>query len=365
MVKCEDYNSHARIAGVITEEIDENDIRTGHEYLIVEEDKAFFTSDEYILPVSEKINHALHNLRNGDVITISEHGILRVLYDSCSGDATIYTTALCNSNCIMCPSSEMERMKENAMSDEWIYEYIRLLPSNVNHIVITGGEPTLRTDLFFEILYGLAVKYPRVETLILTNGRSFSSKKILNRFLAHCPEFTTIAIPLHDYYPAFHDSITQVPGSFDQTNKGIDHLLANRVAVEIRIVVSKRNCCHLVELAEYIVKNHNGIQVVNFIGLETRGNCAKNFNDLFIPFDSVFSYIKPAVKTLVESGIDVGLYNFPLCWIEEGYRSLCKMSITPSKIRYNQECDFCNLKTVCGGFFNTTHALAKPTVKPI
>ena len=36
MIICKEYNSHARIAGIITEDIDEFDIRTGHEYLIIE-----------------------------------------------------------------------------------------------------------------------------------------------------------------------------------------------------------------------------------------------------------------------------------------------------------------------------------------
>lgn len=365
MIICKEYNSHARIAGIITEEIDEFDIRTGHEYLIIEDGDAFFSSDYYQLNLSEEKRQALQELKNGDVITIDDRGIIRVLYEATTGDATIYLTALCNSNCVMCPSFDQERMAENAMPDDWMYEYVRLLPEGVKHIVITGGEPTLRTELFFDVLYGLADKFQTVDTLILTNGRSFSSKKIVDRFLAHCPEYTTIAIPIHHYIPSKHDAITRVPGSFRQTQMGIDHLLANGVAVEIRVVVSKLNCDHLTEIANYIVRNYLSTTVVNFIGLETRGNCAINFDNLFVPFEVVFSFLKPAIITLVEAGIDVGLYNFPLCWIDEGFRGICKRSITPSKIRYAQECDICALKSACGGFFSTTRALARPAVRPI
>ena len=365
MIICKNYTSRDRIAGIITKEIEENDIRTGHEYLIVEDDNALFSSDNYRLVFSEEKINDLQGLKNGDIITINEKGAMRTLYDSSTGDATIYLTALCNSNCIMCPSFDKERKSENAMPDEWIYEYIRLLPADVKHIVITGGEPTLRTELFFDVLYGIAEKYPNVETLILSNGRSFSSKQIVTRFLNHCPPYTTIAIPIHHCYPSIHDNITRAPGSFKQTHMGIDHLLANKVAVELRIVVSKLNCEYLEQIAELIVNDFKTVSVVNFIGLETRGNCAINFDSLFVPFDSVFSYIKPAVLALVEAGIDVGLYNFPLCWVDEGFRGICKKSITPSKIRYNPECDVCALKSACGGFFGTTRALAKPTVKPI
>ena len=365
MIICKEYHSYARIAGIITEEIDESDIRTGHEYLIIEDNDAFFSSDEYHLVLSDDHWSELLKLKNGDIITIDEKGIVRVLYESCSGDVTIYLTALCNSNCVMCPSFDTERRTENAMSDEWMYEFVRLLPAGVRHIVITGGEPTLRTELFFDVLYGLADKYPNVDTLILSNGRSFSSKKMVERFLEHCPAFTTIAIPIHHFIPSLHDCITRAPGSFVQTKMGIDHLLAHKVSVELRVVVSKKNCDNLVEIAGFIANYFKSVTVVNFIGLETRGNCAINFDDLFIPFDEVFSLLKPAITTLVEAGIDVGLYNFPLCWIEEGFRGICKKSITPSKIRYNQECDNCILKTACGGFFGTTRALAKPAVRPI
>ena len=365
MIICKEYNSISRIAGIITTEIDENDIRTGHEYLIIEDDDAFFSSDNYQLVLSEDNRCALQKLNNGDVITINEKGIINILYDSTSRDATIYLTALCNSNCIMCPSFDTERRTENAMPDEWLFEYIRLLPADVNHIVITGGEPTLRTELFFDVLYGIADKFPTTETLILTNGRSFASKQIVRSFLDHCPAFTTIAIPIHHYDPSAHDSITRAPGSFAQTHMGIDHLLAEKVAVEIRIVVSKLNCEHLAQIADLIIRDFKSVSVVNFIGLETRGNCAINFNSLFVPFDLVFAFIKPAIVKLVKAGIDVGLYNFPLCWVDEGFRGICRKSITPSKIRYNPECDNCELKSACGGFFGTTRALAKPTVKPI
>ena len=365
MIVCEEYHSHARIAGIITEEIDENDIRTGHEYLIIEDYEAFFSSDEYHLRLTEENRLKLQELCNGDIITIDDKGRIRVLYEFESGDVTIYLTALCNSNCIMCPSFDSERMTENALPDDWMYEFVRLLPAGVNHIVITGGEPTLRTELFFDILYGLADKFPSVDTLILSNGRSFSSKYMVERLLAHCPAYTTIAIPVHHCIPSIHDSITRAPGSFYQTQMGIEHLLAQKVAVEIRVVVSKLNCDHLSEIADYIAIHFKSITVVNFVGLETRGNCAKNFNDLFVPFDTAFSFLKPAILKLVEAGIDVGLYNFPLCWIDEGFRGICKKSITPSKVRYNPECDDCILKSACGGFFGTTRALAKPVVKPI
>ena len=64
-------------------------------------------------------------------------------------------------------------------------------------------------------------------------------------------------------------------------------------------------------------------------------------------------------------GIDVKLYNFPLCMVDEGYWSIAAKSISEYKIQYPCECEACTVKEICGGFFGSTLHLMKPTVYPI
>lgn len=63
-----------------------------------------------------------------------------------------------------------------------------------------------------------------------------------------------------------------------------------------------------------------------------------------------FQKAKTAIEILVTSGIDVQLYNFPLCAVEHDYWRLAAKSITEYKIRYMEACDECSVKPICGGF---------------
>ena len=118
------------------------------------------------------------------------------------------------------------------------------------------------------------------------------------------------------------------------------------------------------EIAAYIIKEFSDAAVVHFIGLETRGNCAKNFETVYISHQESIQYILAAAKILMDAGINAAIYNYPLCVMERGYWGLCKQSISPEKIRYPEDCAMCSAKAYCGGFFHTTLSMAKPTVSP-
>lgn len=307
-----------------------------------------------------------HNeLRTGDIISISSAGFIYKLYDSCDSDATVFITGQCNSNCIMCPCSDYERQYNTGYTDDLLRKYIELLPPDLSHIVVTGGEPTLKTNQFFMAMELLADKFPTAGVLLLTNGRSFASKSMVEKLVAHCPPFLEIAIPLHGHNAGLHDSIARATDSFKHTLMGIHNLSAKGIPIELRVVVSKLNVKYLSDIAQFIKATLPKVRIVNFIGLETLGNCAKNFEQVYMDYAETFKFIKPALRVLVDAGIDTSLYNYPLCTVERGFWSLCRQSITPHKIRYASACDECDAKTFCGGYFGSTLGVAKPKVNPI
>ena len=337
----------------------------GHEIALINDDMLSFMSDGLSFDLGGKKDKTCDSLSDGDIITVSNRGVICKLYDNAEHDATVYMTGKCNSNCIMCPCSDFERKTDDGIPDEWLEEFIAMLPEDIYHIVVTGGEPTLRTTRFFSVMSHLAMRFPNTEVLLLTNGRSFASIELFHRLLANCPPFLTVAIPLHGDNATLHDAITRTPGSFHQTCRGILNVLANRVAVELRVVVSKLNVEHLADIARFIVNRFPGVLTVNFIGLETMGNCAKNFKQVYISCSESWMYVKKAVRILMKNGIMAQLYNYPLCSVEKGYWYICRQSISPYKVRYAPECVNCIMKGQCSGFFYSTLNLAKPTVTPI
>ena len=87
-------------------------------------------------------------------------------------DVDIFVTNRCNSNCIMCPLSETVRRKSDNGRIEEIFQQIKELPENVEYVNVTGGEPTLVGQAFFEIMDKLKMKFQNSGFQLLTNGRS-------------------------------------------------------------------------------------------------------------------------------------------------------------------------------------------------
>ena len=101
------------------------------------------------------------------------------------------------------------------------------------------------------------------------------------------------------------------------------------------------------------------------MGLEMLWNAASNQNDVWIPYDQAFKASKEGIDLLIRNSIQVGLYNFPLCAVDDAYHSIASKSITGYKVRYADECEKCLIKDACGGIFAGTIRLAKYDVKPV
>lgn len=280
-------------------------------------------------------------------------------------DVDIFVTNRCNSNCIMCPLSETVRRKSDNGRIEEIFQQIKELPENVEYVNVTGGEPTLVGQAFFEIMDKLKMKFQNSGFQLLTNGRSAADFDFLIQLLPHLPYGIRWAIPLHASNAMLHDQITRTKGSFEQTDQGIKNLLMCQQKVEIRIVVSKKNLSDLLNIAKYIVQQYQGVFCVNFIAMEMMGCAAVHKDELWVDYPIVFKKMKSAIDCLISHGIDVQLYNFPLCAVERGYWNIAVKSITDYKIRYMPECDQCKVKDICGGFFYSTKQVMKPSVTPI
>lgn len=304
-------------------------------------------------------------LEYNDILNIRENGNIEKVFSGYEREVDIFVTNQCNSNCIMCPVSAAVRKKENRERTEWILKYIDALPAEIEYINITGGEPTLVGKELFKLLEALKNKFQYAGYQLLTNGRIFSDMRYTENILKYIPYGLRFAIPVHSVNAEIHDKITQAPKSFTQTDHGIRNLLRYRQKIEIRFVISKWNVNTALDTAKYIVENYQGVFCVNFVGMEMMGNAAVNRKDLWIDYREAFAGIKKAIDYLILNGIDVQLYNFPLCAVEPGYRHIAVKSITDYKIRFKKECTLCAVRDICGGFFWSTLNLMDPDVYPV
>jgi His-Xaa-Ser system radical SAM maturase HxsC len=307
----------------------------------------------------------LPQLHSYDVLEIYPNGIIRRYYDDTSPDNVFLVTERCNSNCVMCPSPENSRKNGHGKNVDQLILLAKHIPSDAKHLTITGGEPFLIGRPIFRFLRCLKERFEFTEFLILTNGRIFALPSFSQELESSLPQSTLLGIPLHASCAALHDEITRTAGSFSQTKAGLKALLSLGLSIEIRIVVSRLNYMDLQNLASFIVKEFPQIDHVCIMGMEMTGNAFLNRSKVWISYAESFPFVANAIDTLIGAGINVWLYNFPLCTVAQKYWTLCRKSISPYKVRYKPECSHCRMQDACGGIFAGTYTFEEHEVNPV
>lgn len=339
-------------------------MNSGFNHIFMQNKVRLYTYDGYIdLPDSAEA--VIQNYLEGDVLAIDEKGIVSELYLHESNSNSIIPTLRCNSNCIMCPISESARRTSKIKEWDDVKEFVRHIPREAKHLTVTGGEPTLAKNAFLPLMYALQYEFNQTEVQLLSNGRAFADYTYTKTFVEYIPDRFEVGIPLYGFDEQSHDCITQENGSFKQTVIGIHNLLHFNVDVEIRIVLLKQNSDYIASIAKYIIDHFHGVKKVTIMGLELCGNAGKNYERVWLPYDEAFGKSKAAIKKMICNGIDVMLYNFPLCAVDKEYWPICANSISDYKVNYYEECNHCEVKSICGGLFGSTKNVSKFKVKPI
>lgn len=303
-------------------------------------------------------------LCSGDVIEVNADGNVSFAFCRASGDHVLFITNRCNSNCIMCPDSDSNRRKDLGDRKNYLLRLIELLPSDVGHITITGGEPTLLKWDLIQILRQCRDCLPYTDFLMLSNGRTLCVTEYRNAFLQAVPEHFRLAVPLYGVSDQEHDAITRSPGSFMQTLSALK-VLQHHIEIEIRIVIMRQNYTKLPEMAAFFARELPAVRTVSLMGMELLGNAANHRDELWISYEETTESIERAVSILLSSGIDVRIYNYPLCALPRNLWSIAAKSISDYKVRYQESCADCLVKELCGGFFYSTLHFEDIPIHPV
>lgn len=292
----------------------------------------------------------LDHLTEGDIVVVNTDGVINTVYRRESNHNFFLFTERCNSNCLMCSQPPKDR-DDTAYFYELYKNVIPLIPKDCIELGITGGEPTLLGERFFELLIQLQSVLPDTELHCLTNGRSFAWERIAERLGTINHKGLVLAIPLYSDVYYEHDHIVQAQDAFDQTVKGIYNLAAYGQRIEIRIVLHKLTVGRLVKLARFIYRNLPFVEHVAFMGLEHEGYTPFNINKLWIDPVDYQEELNEAVMLLAEYGMNVSIYNIQLCTLNRALWPFARKSISDWKNIYFDECSKCSVLEQCGGLF--------------
>ena len=352
IVKLENYHGKYKIVSLALNQ-------TAREYLLKDEIEFVYISEndirlypeDVVISKDKDIIEKLRNAHDYDVYELWENGKFSEYYDDSSLDNYFFVTGKCNSNCVMCPSPDISRQKGGNTSVDTLIEIAKHIPTDAPHLTITGGEPFMVGPDIFRFFEFLREKFECTDFLLLTNGRIFAVDSYVERFVEKAPKNSIVAIPIHGSTANIHDMITQSNGSFNQTKIGIKKLLKAGINVELRIVVSRLNKDDIHNIAQMISDELSEVDYVSIMAMEMTGSARVNQDKVWI--------------SLIENGIDVKLYNFPLCTVKKEYWTLCEKSISPDKVRYAETCENCKMKNACGGVFAGTMSMEKGELRAI
>jgi len=154
------------------------------------------------------------------------------------------TTAGCNLHCIHCRRIDVaDRPVPEDLSTAESKQLIDQIVAFCSPILIlSGGEPLIRPDIF-EIAEHAVAKGLRVA--LATNG-TLIDKHMAQRIAD--AGIRRVAVSLDGATAETHDLFRALPGSFAQALKGIDHLRARRMSVQINTTVARHNIDELPQI---------------------------------------------------------------------------------------------------------------------
>lgn len=256
----------------------------------------------------------------------------------------------CNNCCIMCTTIMPPSNNWNGSTEELEREILK----NRTHssVTITGGEATIRPDIF-HLLRFIKKTMPNSRLTVLSNGRMFCYPEFTKEFVKTSCD--AVAIPLHAENAELHDRITRAPASFEQTVQGVKNLLEykDKVDVEIRVVIHKLNYKHLPAIASFISNEFKGIQRVVLFPIDIIGNANLNRKKLLVKIIEVKPYLERGLAILKKNGFEFSLYHIPFCVVNRRYwKSISGRTVEEKRITF-KSCDGCLMKKSCPGIWKT------------
>lgn len=278
---------------------------------------------------------------------------MKEIFEIDSNSNVLFVTNQCNNHCIMCCQPPQQDNDFNFYYNQNV-KLITSAPKETKVVCITGGEPTLAGNYFFDLISLVRSELPSTDIHILSNGRTFINNDFTHQLKVTGGDKVFVGVPLHSDYFRDHDIIAGAKGAFNETMLGLYNLADEGIPIELRVVVNKLNYNRLYQLAEYIFKNLYFVSWVAFMGMEDTGWATKNAGTIWIEPVEYISKLCDAVGLLAEYGIPVSIYNIPLCLLPLGFHKFASQSISDWKTKYLDICNDCSVKGQCGGLFSTS-----------
>jgi len=234
----------------------------------------------------------------------------------------------CNNRCAFCVQGE-KRHQCGPREIRQIRADLEVgLRNGARQLVLTGGEPTLQSNLFAVIRRARQLGYESVQ--IQSNGRRFYYPHVCQAAIkAGTTEFSP---SIHGATARTHDRLTGANGSFEQTLQGISNLVSLGQTVITNTVITRINYAELPDLARLLVGM--GVQQFQMAYVHIAGSAASNADWLVARKSEIISSVLNAMDIGRDAGIACMTEAIPYC-LMVGYENHVAEQIIPESMIFD------------------------------
>ncbi|MBP7195858.1 MAG: radical SAM protein [Anaerolineaceae bacterium] len=155
-------------------------------------------------------------------------------------------TYRCNNDCAHCYNARSRSYPE-LPTESWKSIIDKVWSLKIPHVVFTGGEPTLRSDLPELVAYA---EQTGLVAGLNTNGRKLSdpvfTASLVEAGLDH------VQITLESNRPEIHDQMVHSQGAWEQTVQGIRNAVNSKLYMMTNTTLLENNEAYLLELLSFL-----------------------------------------------------------------------------------------------------------------
>lgn len=219
----------------------------------------------------------------------------------------------CNADCPFCyyKMSAKNRRKDNDLTTEQAKRllcYIRWRGKEA--VDLTGGEPTIRSDIFELVEYARGLGFK--EVTIITNGIRLVEKGFVERLIRS--GVNDFLFSLHGHNAEIHEKLTGVTGSFDKINQAISTVKRiGSTRIRSNTVVNGMNFRHVKAIAEIL--HSSGVQHSNFILFNpiVEATCAQE--EVNVRYSEAAPYLREVIDAYKEKFERITIRYLPFCFL--------------------------------------------------
>lgn len=218
----------------------------------------------------------------------------------------------CNNTCDFCSFGNLRAQKMTYQNILDNIRYIKERFPNVNHLEISGGEPTIRADLLSILRFARAeMEIPFIG--LHTNAIRLHDAELtreIGRYLDlavvsfHSQNRDVLASLVHKHHPE----------TFDRIVMGICNLRANGIPLITNTLILADNYRFLPEIAS-LISTFEPIQAI-FTYPFFLGNILSAGGRQVAPLREIDAYLQEAISLLSWKGTEVSLNSIPFCQLE-------------------------------------------------